>query len=129
MKKKGIWTHAGIVLVVAVLFGIGIVKAQSRTVSHSAVTTYTDGSLIEPGNEVTYSVWMQDNVTKTISQISNRVPATVHSFNDSGLVKGRVYNFWAGAFLAVGGASDNSAVYAWTVPLGKSSPPQGLIVQ
>lgn len=94
--KKRILMYVAVCLPLLILLGIGVVKAQTRTVTHSAVTTYTDGTPIEAGNAVTYSVWMQDNVTKVITQISNRVPGTVHPFNDSGLVKGRAYNFWGG---------------------------------
>lgn len=106
-----------------------VALAQTRTVSWNAVTTYTDGSTIEAGNAVTYSVWRQDSVTNAIVQLANRIPGTSATFDDSALVKGRVYRFWAAAFLANGGASDNSAVYSWTLPLGKAATPAGLVVQ
>jgi len=114
---------------VLVLTVVVVAKAQTRTVSWSPVTTYTDGSPVEAGNAVTYSVWRQDSVTSVIVQLANRITATSATFDDASLVKGRVYNFWAQAQLASGASSDNSAVYAWTLPLGKAATPAGLVVQ
>lgn len=132
MKRKS-WILVILVLsifiLVPVAYQIHQAWATARTVSHDAVTTYTDNSLIEAGNTVSYSVWMQDNVTKIITQLADHSLAISHPFNDSGLVKGRVYNFWVGAFLQTGGYSDNTPVYAWTVPLGKASQPAGVVVQ
>jgi hypothetical protein len=127
------WKSAGAYLVIAIgvmlLVGIGVVRAQTRTVSWSPVTTYTDNSLIETGNTITYSIYRQDNVTKTIVQLANRISATSTTFDDSSLVKGRAYNFWAQAHLATGVSSDNSPSYAWTLPLGQAATPAGLVVQ
>ena len=129
MRKRSALPLLAIALVVVALFGIGIVRAQTRTVSWDPVTTYTDGSSIEPGNAVTYSVWRQDNVTGAIVQLANRTAATSSTFDDASLIKGRVYKFWAAAFLTTGASSDNSAAYAWTLPLGKAATPAGLAVQ
>ncbi|MCL5884851.1 MAG: hypothetical protein M1377_05855 [Deltaproteobacteria bacterium] len=129
MRGRSAFTLLTIALVVIALFGIGIVRAQTRTVSWDPVTTYTDGSPIETGNAVTYSVWRQDSVTNAIVQLANRVSVTSATFDDSSLAKGRAYKFWAAAFLATGASSDNSAVYAWTLPLGKAATPAGLAVQ
>lgn len=112
-----------------VLVGIGLLQAAPRTCSWTAVTTYTDGSLIEGSNAVMYNVWMQDNVTKTVTQLANQTSAVSVGFNDSGLVKGRAYNFWAQTVLGSGLASDNSAIYVWVTPLGKALAPTGLSVQ
>ena len=117
-----------LVLFLAVM-AVVIAKAQTRMVSWSPVTTYTDGSLVEAGNTVTYSVWRQDGVTLAITQLANKITATSTTFDDSSLVKGRTYNFWAQAQLASGASSDNSAVYSWTLPLGKAATPAGLAVQ
>jgi hypothetical protein len=114
---------------VALVIGAVGVRAQTRTVSWSPVDKYTDGSNIEVGNTVTYSVWRQDSVTSAVVQLANRIAATSATFDDSSLVKGRVYNFWAQAQLATGASSDNSAMYAWTLPLGKAATPAGLVVQ
>lgn len=111
------------------VIGVVIARAQTRTVSWDAVTTYTDGSSIEAGNAVTYSVWRQDSVTNAIVQLANRISGTSAPFDDSALTKGRAYKFWAAAFLATGASSDNSAVYSWTLPLGKAATPAGLAVQ
>jgi len=129
MKWKTVGVYVGIAACVILLFGIGVSLATTRTFSWNAVTTYWDGVPIESGNSVTYSGWRQDNVTGTVTQIANRISQTSMTFDDSSLIKGRTYNFWVGAFLTTGGASDNSAVYAWVMPLGKASPPQGLLVQ
>lgn len=94
-------------------------QAATRTVSWTAVTTYTDGTNIEAGNAVSYSIWREDAITGTILQIANKIPGTSTTFDDAGLVKGRQYNFWGAAFLASGPGSDNSVKYAWTSPLGK----------
>ena len=115
-------------LFVAVM-SIPYAMAATRTVSWGAVTAYTDGSAIEPGNVVTYSIWRQDNVTLAIVQLANRISTTSATFDDSGLVKGRTYGFWAQAQLASGQSSDNSAVYPWLFPQGKAAIPAGLAVQ
>lgn len=112
-----------------VLVGCSLLNATPRTVSWSPVTTYTDGSLIEGSNAVMYNAWMQDNVTKTVTQLANQTSAVSVGFNDSGLTKGRAYNFWAQTVLGSGLASDNSAIYVWVMPLGKASTPTGLSVQ
>jgi hypothetical protein len=117
-----------LVLFVAVM-SVVVAKAQTRTVSWSPVTTYTDGSTIEPGNTVTYSIWRQDGVTLAIVQLANRISSVSTTFDDSTLTKGRTYNFWAQAQLASGASSDNSATYAWVLPLGKAATPAGLAVQ
>ena len=111
------------------IVGITMARAATRTVSWSAVTTYTDGSAIEAGNAVTYSVWRGDSVTGTVVQLANRVSGLSATFDDTPLVKGRTYNFWAQAHLASGQSSDNSAVFPWLFPQGKASPPAGLAVQ
>jgi hypothetical protein len=114
--------------VMVVIMAVVIVNAQTRTVSWSPVTTYTDGSPIEAGNAVTYSIWRQDSVTLAIVQLANRISAISTTFDDSTLTKGRTYNFWAQAQLVTGASSDNSATYAWVNPTGKSSTPAGLVV-
>lgn len=96
-------------------------SAATRNVSWQAVTTYVDGSNIEAGNAVSYSIWYEDSVTGSATQIANKISGTSTTFDDSGLVKGRKYNFWGVAFLSSGISSDNSAKYAWTVPLGKAA--------
>ena len=98
-----------------------LAQAATRTVSWSAVTTYTDGSLIEAGNAVSYSIWREDSSTLAIVQIANKIPGISTTFDDSSLVKGRQYNFWGQASLATGQSSDNSVKYAWTLPLGKAA--------
>lgn len=126
--KRQIWKYVAIALPLVLLVGIGIVKAQTRTVSWTPVTEYTDGTPIEAGNAVTYSIWQQDNVTGTIVHLANRVSATSVTFDDASLVKGRGYRFWAQTHLASGASSDNSPVTPWTVPLGKAKYPV-LVVQ
>lgn len=123
--KKVLVLLVGLALV---LVGVFFTYAVPRTVSWTAVTTYTDGSLIEGSNAVMYNVWMQDNVSKTITQLANQTSAVSVGFNDSGLVKGRSYNFWAQAVVGTGQASDNSAIYVWKMPDGKASTPTGLSV-
>lgn len=129
MKRKMVLIYLAVAVGVMLLLGIGVSMATTRTVSWGAVTTYTDGSPIEAGNAVTTSVWRQDSVTLAIVQLANRISGTSTTFDDSSLVKGRVYNFWAQAHLATGASSDNSAVYAWTLPLGQAATPAGLRVQ
>jgi hypothetical protein len=128
MRWKSVGVYLAIAVGVMLLFGISA-RAATRTVSWQVVTTYTDGSPVEVGNAVTYSVWRQDSATSAVVQLANRVSSTSQTFDDSSLVKGRVYNFWAQAHVATGASSDNSAAYSWTMPQGKSSPPQGLLVQ
>ncbi len=129
MKKSGMWAIVTVALLVAVIIGVKISTAQTRTVRWDPVNTYTDGTPVEAGNAVSYSGWRQDNVTKVITQFADHIPAISSTFDDSTLVKGRTYNFWLQAHLATGASSDNCPVYAWTLPLGKAATPAGLAVQ
>jgi hypothetical protein len=129
MKWKSVGVFMAIALGVILLFGIGVSKAATRNLSWFPVTSYNDNTPIEAGNAVTYSAWMQDSVTGQVAQLANRISLTSVTFSDSLLTKGRVYNFVVQAQLATGGASDNSAVYAWAVPLGRAATPSGLAVQ
>ncbi len=101
----------------------------ARTVRWGPVTMYTDNTLIEAGNAVTYSAWRQDNVTKAITQLADHISATSQGFSDTALVKGRSYNFWVQAHLQTGGSSDNSTIVAWALPLGQAATPVGVVVQ
>ncbi len=123
------WRNVGFFAVMAlilVLVGVKISQSMTRSVSWTRAT-YTDGSIIEIGND-TYNIWRQDNVTKVITQIADRVAGTSMPFDDSLLVKGRVYNFWGQTVLTTGASSDNSPIFAWTNPTGKANPPV-LVVQ
>lgn len=126
---KRIWGWVLIGVAVTLMVTLGIVRAQSRTLSWTAVTKYTDGTPIEAGNAVTYSAWRQDSTTSIITQLANRIPATSVPFDDATLVKGRVYKFWVQAQVATGAPSDNSTVLAWTNPTGQAETPAGLVVQ
>lgn len=120
----------GLVFLVSLfIVSASIAWATPRTVSHDVVTTYTDNTPIEATKTVTYSVWYVDSVTGAIVQIANKVPETVHPFNDNVMVKGRLYNFNGQAFLNTGEQSAVSPNYGWTVPLGVPRPMGGWIVQ
>jgi hypothetical protein len=124
MSKEGFKTLVAIGLAVVFMVGVAALMksyAATRTVSWGAVTTYTDNTLIEAGNTVTYSIWREDSSTLAVAQLANRVTGLSTTFDDSALVKGRLYNFWGQAFLTNGAFSDNSPKYAWTLPLGKAS--------
>jgi len=118
---------------VTLMFVIGVTRAQTRTVTWQAVTTYTDNTPIASDVAITYSAWRQDNVTKATVQLADHVSATSVGFDDASLVKGRVYNFTAQAHaLYLGGStlsSEMSEVYPWSVPFPKAAPPRGLAVQ
>lgn len=121
------WRSVGVptlllVLGVILLLGIGVVGAQTRTVTWSAVTQYVDNTPIGPEVTVSYSVWRQDNVTKVSYRLADHVAGTSVAFDDSSLIKGRTYNFTAqahGLYVATGLTSDSemSEVYPWTLPL------------
>lgn len=131
MKKntKLIFLILGLFILIPGVYRAYLAYASARTISWSPVTTYTDNTLIESGNTVTYNIWMQDNVTKTVTQLATNTPSTTQGFSDSALVKGRQYNFWGQAVLQSGVASDNSPQYSWALPLGKASQPTGWAVQ
>jgi hypothetical protein len=120
--KKGFF----LVMVAAVCIGmVGVVYAGTRTVSFDPVTTYTDNTPIEVGNTVSYSVWIQDNVTKTTTQLADHILTTSQTFSDAGFTKNRVYNFTAQAHLLSGDSSDISPVFPWLFPKGKAKSPLG----
>ena len=124
MKSK-LW----FLVAMALLVYVGVAYATPRTVSHDVVTTYTDNSLIEVTKTVLYSVYYIDNVTGTVTQVSNKVPVTTHPFNDNVMVKGRLYNFYGQTWLNTGESSAYSPNYGWAVPLGSPKPMGGWIVQ
>lgn len=114
----------GIILVVTLFSGDARrAQAQTRTVSWEAVTTYTDNTPIESANlPVKYNIYMQDNVTNIITQITTGTTSISTTFDDASLIKGRTYKFFGQAFIVNGNASDNSVKYGWMVPLGKVAP-------
>jgi hypothetical protein len=106
-----------VVIALAAAMTIGIsARAATRTVSWQAVTTYTDGSMIEQGNTISYSCWRQDSVTLAYVRLADHTVLTTATFDDGTLVAGRVYLFTAQAHALWGGDSAISAPYSWTVP-------------
>ena len=96
--------------------------AETRTVSWGAVTTYTDGSAIEPGTSVSYDFyWSSDPGLSpgSLQAIAASVSQTSATFDpdQKGMPRGQTVYFTGEAVLSTGVRSGLSPAYAWTVPV------------
>ena len=126
MKTKRILAW---LIVLSVIFGPKITKAETFTVSHDPVTTYTDSSPIEPEKTVFYNVFLSDDITDLAKwPVVNRSTATSHVFdtNDFGIALEQVVWFAATAELNTGETSVMSPPYLWVVGHSDQWAPQNM---
>jgi hypothetical protein len=95
--------------------------AETRTVSWTAVTTYTDGTPIEPAKTVTYDIfWTQDAGLSSASlrTIASSIAQTSATFDPGvlGMPRGQTIYFTGDAVLNTGEKSALASPYSWTVP-------------
>jgi len=96
--------------------------AETRTISWNPVTTYTDGTPIEPGKTITYSVyWTTDPGLSLASlrAIGTALTTTSTTFDPGvqGMTRGGTVYFTAKAVLNTGEESGLSPAYSWVVPV------------
>ena len=100
--------------------------AETGTISWDPVTTYTDGTPIEAGNTIAYSVyWTTDPGLGSLTAIATAITATSTTFDPGvqGMTRGGTVYFTAKADLNTGEESALSPAYAWVVPV--VTPPPG----
>jgi len=115
MKTKRILAW---LIVLSVIFGPKITKAETFTVSHDPVTTYTDNTLIEVTKTVYYNVYLSDDINNlTKWTVVNLSTAIAHQFDSSNfpIVLDQVVWFAATAELNTGEMSAMSPPYLWAV--------------
>ena len=99
--------------------------AETRTISWNPVTTYTDGTSIETGKTVTYSVsWTTDPGLGSLHTIGTSLATTSATFDpgEQGMTRGGTVYFTAKAVLTTGEESVLSPAYAWVVPPSTAPP-------
>ena len=99
--------------------------AETRTISWEPVTTYTDGTPIESGKEITYSAyWTTDPGLGSLRTLGTSFATTSTTFDPDvqGMPRGETVYFTAKAVLSTGEVSALSPGYAWVVPPSTSPP-------
>jgi hypothetical protein len=99
--------------------------AETRTISWNPVTAYTDGTSIETGKTVGYTVyWATDSGLGSLRAIGASLAATSTTFDPDvqGMTRGGTVYFTAKAVLNTGEESVLSPAYAWVVPLATTPP-------
>ena len=107
--------------------------AETRTISWDPVTTYTDGTPIEAGSKVNYTVyWTTDPGLGSLHTIGTSLATNSTTFDPDvqGMTRGGTVYFTAKAALSAGGASELSHAYAWVVAPATRAPaaPTGGII-
>jgi len=99
--------------------------AETRTISWNPVTTYTDGTAIETGKTLSYSVyWTTDPGLGSLRTIGTSLATTSATFDPTaqGMTRGGTVYFTAKAVLNTGEESALSPAYAWVVPMSTAPP-------
>jgi len=112
--------------------------AETRTISWAAVTTYTDGTPIEAGKTVSYSVyWTIDPGLGSLHPIGTSIAETSTPFDPDvlGMIRGGTVYFTVKTVLSANEISALSPGYAWVVPpappttRAPSAPKGGIIIR
>jgi len=93
--------------------------AETRTISWNPVSTYTDGTAIEAGKTVLYSVyWTTDPGLGSLRTLATSLTATSTPFDPDvqRMTRGGTVYFTAKAVLNTGEESTLSPAYPWVVP-------------
>jgi hypothetical protein len=118
MKRKiaALWA----ILILAALCRTGL--AEIRQVSWDPVTTYGDGTLIEPEKAVGYTIYWSADAglsAATLRELVSDQSGTSAMFDpeNSGMARGQTVYFTAKSVLSTGEQSSLSAAVQWVVPL------------
>lgn len=117
-----LWVLVAAILAIPVPAG-----AETRTVSWSAVATYTDGTPFPAGTTVTYNFfWTSDPGLSAASlrSIASSIPQTSATFDPDakGMPRGQTVYFTGQVLLSTGEKSELSPPYVWTVPIVTVAP-------
>ena len=99
--------------------------AETRTISWNPVSTYTDGTPIEAGKTILYTVyWTTDPGLGSLQTIGASLSTTSTTFDPGvqGMTRGGTVYFTAKAVLNTGEESTLSPAYSWVVPVITPSP-------
>jgi hypothetical protein len=114
-------TLARLSMTIAILLAfIPSAFAETRTISWSPVTSYTDGTLIEAEKTVSYSAyWTTDPGLGSLVTIGTSLTTTSTTFDPTGqgMTRGGTVYFTAKSVLNTGEVSSLSPAFAWVVPL------------
>ena len=128
MKKS----FAGLMLVVGMILAVPRQgDAENRTITWVAVTTYTDGTPIEPTKTVRYDIfWTADAglSSASLKTVASPVSGTSATFDPDalGMPRGQTVYFTGDAVLSTGEKSSLSSAYPWNVPVSTTPVPATL---
>jgi hypothetical protein len=96
-------------------------RAEIRTVSWNAVTTYTDGTPIEPSRTVRYDIFWSTDAGLSLASlrtVASSVSQTTAAFDPDalGMPRGQTVYLTGDAVLDTGEKSALASPYSWTVP-------------
>jgi hypothetical protein len=99
----------------------GLSKAETRTITWSAVTAYNDGTPIESNRTITYNFyWTSDAELSagSLRPLVSSVGQTTGTFDPDlvGMPRGATVYFTAEVVLSTGEKSSLAPAYPWTVP-------------
>jgi hypothetical protein len=117
---------SGVVLLSALLLA-SVASAETYQLSWDPVTQYTDGSAIEDGKTVMYTVyWTTDSTLASgLKTLASSITTSSKTFDPAveGMTSGTVVYFTAKTVLSTGEGSVLSDPYPWTVSKTKPNPP------
>lgn len=99
----------------------GLSKAETRTVTWNAVTTYTDGTPIESNKEIKYDIYWTSDAGLSAGSLHPVVSSTLQTsgtFDPDlvGMPRGTTVYFTGDAVLDTGEKSSLTPAYPWAVP-------------
>ena len=105
--------------------------AETYTLAWDPVTTYADGSAIEAGKTVAYTVYWSTDATMaaaSLKAIASGTSATSAALDlaTAGMTRGTTVYFTAKSTLSSGEESSLSTAVAWSVPKKAPNSPNGM---
>jgi hypothetical protein len=108
----------------------GPLAAQAETLSWTAPTTYTDGSLIGTATKTYMAVWSTSSSLTSPTTLVASTSTTSTTFNVTTAAMPRGTTIYFGVRATVGGVnSAYSTALSWLVPTLSPSAPGGLSIQ
>lgn len=125
------WKVAAIYAILLAASVCGTGRAETRQVSWTAVTTYSDGTLIETDKAISYTVYWSADPGLSAGTLNELVAAQsgVSSTFDpdtSGMARGQTVYFAAKSVLSTGEESSLSTAVQWVVPVKVPEAPSNL---
>lgn len=99
----------------------GVSKAETRTISWSAVTTYTDGTPIESNRYITYNIYWTSDAglsADSLRPVVSTADQTTGTFDPDlvGMLRGTTVYITGETVLSTGERSSLTPAYTWAVP-------------